>query len=258
MWRFVCQSVQGARHRLDGSECQDHCLVRFIGDAANGALIACVADGAGTSSLSGIGSRLACESILESAAQRFETHRTLATIEPAEVIQWCDRTRRAMSRVAETSQRPLRDYASTLCVAVLAARQSVFFQIGDGAIVARRSGAFGVVFWPQSGEYLNTTSFLTSADFHERLQVCVVEGEFTDVALLTDGVERLALQFDALIPHAPFFRPFFAAVRAAQNVDDLTEDLKRFLESDSVTIKNDDDKTLLLACRIADEVRHVA
>ncbi len=258
MWRFICQSVQGGRHRLDGAECQDHGLVRFIGDAANGALVACVSDGAGTAPHSSSGSRMACEAIIQLAENRFETDHTMATLQPADVIEWCDRARRTIAKVAETRQRPLRDYASTLCGAVIAQQRSIFFQIGDGAIVARRSGAFGVVFWPQSGEYLNTTSFLTSSEFHERLQVCVVKGEFTDIALLTDGVERLALQFDALTPHAPFFHPLFAAVRAAQKSDVLTEDLKRFLESDSVTMRNDDDKTLLLACRIADEVRHVA
>lgn len=258
VWRFICQSVQGGRHRLDGVECQDHGVVRYIGDAVNGALVACVSDGAGTSPHSGSGSRMACEAIIQLAEKQFETHRTLAAIQPAEVLQWCERVRRALSRLAESRQRPLRDYASTLCGAVISQQRSVFFQIGDGAIVARRSGAFGVVFWPQSGEYFNTTSFLTSADYHERLQVCVVEGEFDDIALMTDGVERLALQFDALIPHAPFFYPFFAAVRAAQNVAILTEELKRFLESGSVTKKNDDDKTLLLACRIGDEARHVA
>ncbi len=258
MWRFVCQSVQGARHRLDGSECQDHCLVRFIGDAAHGALVACVADGAGTATHGSSGSRLACEAIVQLAEQRFDAHRSLATIESSEVVRWCDRTRQAIADVAENCQQPLRDNASTLCGAVISSRQSVFFQIGDGAVVARRSGAFGIVFWPQSGEYLNTTSFLTSDDFLKRLQVCVVEGELSDVALMTDGVERLALQFDAQTPHAPFFHPLFTAVRAIQDVAALTEDLKRFLESDSVTMKNDDDKTLLLACRIADEFRHVA
>ena len=129
---------------------------------------------------------------------------------------------------------------------------------GSPRAVQRRHGALGVVFWPQSGEYLNTTSFLTSPDFQERLQVRLVQGGFTDVALFTDGVERLALQFDSLTPHAPFFHPLFEGVRAIQDVDALAEDLKRFLESDSVTKMNDDDKTLLLACRIADEVRHVA
>jgi hypothetical protein len=258
VWRSICQSVQGGRHRLDGAECQDHSLVRYIGNATEGALVACVADGAGTSALSSLGSRLACEAVAQFALNRFEKERTLANIQPSEVVQWCERTRRRLKSAAEARQREIRDFATTLCGAVISRTQSIFFQIGDGAIVARRHGALGVVFWPQSGEYLNMTSFLTSADFRERLQVSVVDGEFTDVALMTDGVERLALQFDVLAPHAPFFHPLFAAVRAIQDVDALAEDLKRFLESDSVTMKNDDDKTLLLACRIADEVRHVA
>lgn len=232
--------------------------MRYVGNAADGALVACVADGAGTAALSSLGARLACEAIVELAANRFETRCTLADLQPSEAVQWCERIRRRLESEAKARQREIRDFASTLCGAVIARRQSIFFQIGDGAIVARRHGTLGVVFWPQSGEYLNTTSFLTSPDFQERLQVRLVQGEFTDVALFTDGVERLALQFDAHAPHAPFFHPLFAAVRAVQDVDALAEDLKRFLESDSVTKKNDDDKTLLLACRIADEARHVA
>ena len=152
--------------------------------------------------------------------------------------------------MAEEGQHLLRDYASTLCVAVLAARRSLFLQIGDGAIVVRRDGVCGTVFWPQSGEYLNTTSFLTSDDFREQVQVRAVEVPFADAALLTDGVERLALQFDQRIPHLPFFQPLFAGARAAGNVEALGADLKGLLESPAVAAKNDDDKTLLLACRI--------
>lgn len=232
--------------------------MHYIGDATEGALVACVADGAGTAALSALGSRLACDAIVRLAMNRFEEKHTLADLQESEVVRWCEQTRRHIEGVAASRQRELRDFATTLCGAVIARRQSIFFQIGDGAIVARRHGALGVVFWPQSGEYLNTTSFLTSPNFQERLQVRFVQGGFTDVALFTDGVERLALQFDLLAPHAPFFHPLFAAVRAIQDVDALAEDLKRFLESDSVTKKNDDDKTLLLACRIADEARHVA
>jgi hypothetical protein len=80
---------------------------------------------------------------------------------------------------------------------------------------------------------------------------------FSDVALLTDGMERLALRFDSLTPHPPFFRPLFEALRATTNVDALTEDLRQFLQSDSVQNKTDDDKTLVLASRISDEVRGV-
>ena len=257
MWRFICQSVQGAHHRADGSECHDSNLVRYIGDAAEGGLVACVADGAGSSSHSGIGSRMACESIVESAAAHFEQHKTLAKLEASDVLAWCDAARKAIAEDAEMHERQLRDYATTLCAAVITAGQSIFFQIGDGAIVARRNGVFAVVFWPQSGEYINTTNFLTSPNFLDQIQVCAVEGDFADVALLTDGIERLALQFDSQTPHPPFFHPLFATLRAATNVDALTVELGQFLQSDSIQIKSDDDKTLLLGCRIADEIRRV-
>lgn len=258
MWRSICQSVPGRRHLIDDARCQDYGLARFAGDAARGALVACVSDGAGTAALGGHGARVACESLVKLAGEHFEATRTRATVQASDVIEWCREARRIIEDAARHRQQPLRDYASTLCGAVIAARRSVFFQIGDGAIVARRHGAIGVVFWPQSGEYLNTTSFLTSDDYLARLQVCVIEGGFADVALFTDGVERLALQFDAQTPHLPFFLPLFAGVRAASDVDSLNGRLRQFLTSESVAAKNDDDKTLLLACRIADEVRHVA
>lgn len=252
MWRFICQSVQGAHHRADGSECQDSNLVRAIGDAAEGALVACVADGAGSSAHSGVGSRMACEKIVEAAAAHFEEHGTLAKLEAADVLAWCEAARKAIAEDADEHDRQLRDYASTLCAAVITGGQSIFFQIGDGAIVGRRNGVFGVVFWPQSGEYINTTNFLTSHEFLEQIQVCTVAGEFSDMALLTDGVERLALRFDSQTPHPPFFEPLFGALRAVDNIDALTAELGQFLQSDAVQIKNDDDKTLLLACRVAE------
>ena len=40
---------------------------------------------------------------------------------------------------------------------------------------------------------------------------------FSDVALLTDGMERLALRFDSRTPHLPFFEPFFQALRTGDS-----------------------------------------
>jgi len=146
-----------------------------------------------------------------------------------------------------------RELATTLCVAIIAPTRSVFFQIGDGAMILGHHGLYGVVFWPQSGEYVNSTNFLTSDEYKQQLEFLATTTCCSDVALLTDGLERLALRFDSQTPHPPFFDPLFRALRAADDDVRLNKDLRRFLGTDSVQKRSDDDKTLILASRTTDD-----
>ncbi len=254
MWRHIAQSVQGLRHRAGGVPCQDRCLVRVFGEGTNATLLACVADGAGVAEHGGVGADLACQAMLQSAATYLATRRSFAGLKADQVRRWCEAARTMIGNFADSKQHSVKEYATTLCVAIVSAEGSAFFQIGDGAIIARRGEAFGVVFWPQSGEYVNTTNFLTSKDFHEHIQVLTAPGGFSDVALMTDGIERLALKFDTFTPHLPFFQPLFGALREAPDVERLGEELRQLLQSDSVRDKTDDDKTLVLASRVSHDV----
>lgn len=254
MWRHIAQSVEGDRHSAEGVPCQDCWRVRVLGDDADSVLVACVADGAGISAHSDVGSRLACESILASAEAHYHRNQTFAGLDQATVTEWCEVARRRISDCADQNQHEVRDYATTLCAAIIWRGGSVFFQVGDGAIVVQRAGALGVVFWPQSGEYVNTTHFLTSREFRDHLEVVQVDHGFSDVALLTDGMERLALKFDSRTPHPPFFQPLFRAVREAGDTKGLAEELRQLLQSETVRNKNDDDKTLVLASCIGDDL----
>jgi hypothetical protein len=140
------------------------------------------------------------------------------------------------------------------CVAILGPTSSCFFQIGDGAMIVGHDGVYGVVFWPQSGEFANSTNFITSNEYRDRLEFRNVKTRFTDAALFTDGLERLALRFDSQIPHVPFFNPLFQALRGSDDVARLNEGLRGFLSSPSVQNRSDDDKTLILAAWCADHV----
>lgn len=253
MWRHIGQSVQGTNHTAHGTPCQDSFSTRLLGDGQDATLLACVADGAGYVRHSDIGSRLACQAIMESVAAHWTPDWTFAESPTEQVVQWCESARARISEHARLHERTLREYATTLCVAAISPRGSMFFQIGDGAIVVRKNDVLGVVFWPQSGEYVNTTNFLTSDDFRQHVQVFTTADAFLDLALLTDGIERLALRFDSLTPHPPFFQPLFQALRATSDVDGLGEALRQFLQSESVRNKSDDDKTLVLASRVVDE-----
>jgi hypothetical protein len=64
---------------------------------------------------------------------------------------------------------------------------------------------------------------------------------------LTDGLQRLALDFTARTPHLPFFQPLFAALRAAPDVESLAGPFREFLDSQRINERTDDDKTLVLA-----------
>jgi hypothetical protein len=129
---------------------------------------------------------------------------------------------------------------------------AVFFQIGDGAIVYRaKDGRYVPALWPQSGEYANCTFFLTDADATERVQAARA-GSVHEVALLTDGLQGLALQYASRGAHGPFFAPMFARLRgvAATRPRSLAGELSSFLDSAPVNARTDDDKTLVLATRL--------
>ena len=53
------------------------------------------------------------------------------------------------------------------------------------------------------------TEFVTDDGAAEELEFDMMEGSPTDLALFSDGLERLALDFSAGEAHTPFFAGFF-------------------------------------------------
>jgi hypothetical protein len=249
VWRHIAQSLQGSSHIADGTSCQDSNGVRLFGEDDACTLVACVADGAGSAKHSEIGSSIACTTILENAAAHFGEFGGFGSFDREDALRWCDDIRTRIQAAASERDCAARDLATTLSAVIAAPNSTAFFQIGDGGIILRTHGVYGVVFWPQSGEYANSTNFLTSDDFREKLEFQTVRARCCDVALLTDGLERLALRFNQQTPHVPFFEPFFNALHSAADVAGLSEGLRTFLGSDSVQQRSDDDKTLIIASR---------
>lgn len=223
--------------------------MRVLGDAAARTFVACVADGAGSARHSDIGSRIACSAIIESAAQYFEANGGVDSLQLDDIVKWCEVARYRIRDEASQRDCSIRELATTLCAAIVAPEKAFFFQIGDGAIILGNEVLYGVVFWPQSGEYANTTNFLTADEFRERIEFLATPCCCSRIALMTDGLERLALRFDSQTPHAPFFEPLFRALDSTSDVAGLNEGLRDFLGSSSVQSRSDDDKTLILATR---------
>ncbi|NOZ39956.1 MAG: protein phosphatase 2C domain-containing protein [Planctomycetes bacterium] len=266
MWKHVAQSLPGPSHEAAGSVCQDSHLVRLLGnddasDSDNGAtetIFACVADGAGSADHSDVGSALTCQAIANSAEQYLESHGSFRRLQLDHVLSWFENLHEKLRSAADLHGCNFRELATTLCAAILSPEGSFFFQIGDGAITACNNGVYGVVFWPQSGEYANVTNFVTSDRFKYHFEFQATTSKISEIAIFTDGIERLALNFESRTPHLPFFQPLFQAVRSSTPGDHLAADLGKFLQSESVKNRSDDDKTLILATRLlgpAEEVQ---
>jgi hypothetical protein len=252
-WRTLAASVVGTSHASAGQPCADACAARVLRPEAGGSvLVAVAADGAGTSERAPEGARLACEAVLEQAELWASGGPDLASFGREDFLPWLDHARGRIAEAARAQERESRDFSCTLLVALVGEARAAFFQIGDGAIVYRGGdGEYVPAVWPQSGEYANCTWFVTDEEAAERVKSAAAEG-VSEVALLTDGLQGLALRFGTREAHGPFFEPMFARLRRESEGEPevLLEDLRAFLGSAPVNQRTDDDKTLVLATRL--------
>lgn len=249
MWKIVCDSVQGTSHKASSLVCQDYCRAEAFGAEGDYALLAACADGAGSALYSEKASALVCEGFF----------RFFQTTPPRDLVDGTSgygiaelllaQLRREVDALAAEMAIDVRELACTFLGAVILGSGAAFLQIGDGAIVIRRENEYEPVFWPQSGEYLNTTNFVTDADFLDKVAIRIVRDCVDEIAMFTDGIERLALRTSDRMAHGPFFRPLFEALRASQEPAALSQPLQLFLDSEAVNERTDDDKTLVLATR---------
>lgn len=251
MWKTIFASATGTSHHRSAQPCQDYGLARMLQTDHETVLIAACADGAGSASHSELGSRLACENILGLVCGSFAKGLKSQDINGDHFLEWHRIVLGEIEKEAEACGAGVRELACTLLTAVVGERCASFSQIGDGAIIISSRGSYDCVFWPQSGEYVNTTNFLTDRNFADHLECRFQEEDVAEIAMLTDGLQMLALDYASKKPHIPFFAPLFRKLRQAEQTDELEPSLREFLGSPRVNERTDDDKTLIVATRLA-------
>jgi serine/threonine protein phosphatase PrpC len=177
--------------------------------------MAAVADGAGSAALGEVGAAVAAHAGVEKLYSQLTQ-----PLGPQDDKAWhslltegLKAAKDAIEAEAMEKQVQARDLATTLILVVATPGVVAAAQVGDGAAVAGDAeGNMKALTAPQSGEYINETTFLISPDALERAQVTVWRGSVSHVAVFSDGLQMLALKMPEGTPYTPFFSPLFRFV----------------------------------------------
>lgn len=251
-WRTAFASSTGTSHAKTDAPCQDASGCRVV-SAPDGTevLLATVSDGAGTAPKSEIGSAIAVAFFLDKVGAMC-TERPVETIDAVAVAEWFQSLRATIRRQADADAQPINHYACTFLGAIVGERGSVYVQLGDGAIVVKSEAESGQdyewIFWPQHGEYANSTYFVTQEGVEPLLQV-KTGLPVDEIALFTDGIERLVLDMTQKTVHGPAFKPIFdwLATTVPERSGQPSLALTAYLDSDHINRRTDDDKSLVMA-----------
>lgn len=253
-WRYVAASVIGTSHEKAGGSCQDanDCQIYAL-PTGEKVLAAAVADGAGSAVCGGEGAAKTCHALLGLMKEHLCSGNAIELITKDTVNSWLTTIQILVEEEAKAVSRERRDFACTILGLIVGESCAACLQVGDGVMVLADSEehSYGHVFWPDRGEYANTTHFVTEDDAIEHLQFESVKRRIVEAALLSDGLQTIALNYQQRTAHEPFFKGLFAPLRTAEEgcSRELSESLAAFLSSPRVNEKTDDDKTLVLASR---------
>lgn len=250
-WQVIGAAVQGLSHQKQGLPCQDALEYRCL---PGGILLVALADGAGSAIYADLGAQAAVQASIDWLLTSLESAQPIDCCEWAEVIwETFQNARTALVKLGEEHDEPLRSFATTLTCLIATSERLIVGQIGDGAVVAvGEDGGLKTVTALQRGEYANETNFLTQDQALDLVAFQMIEEQVQALAVMSDGLTRLALKRPDNEPHPPFFKPLFAFVESSASSNDPAgpnDPLIRFLASPRVCERTDDDKSLVLALR---------
>lgn len=255
-WCFVAASMAGTSHTSAGTLCQDRSLCSVLETSGAGdVLVAAVADGAGSAARGGDGAECSSRTFLDEIERFYALDPHPSSITRDTMSQWLRVLRNKLEVMAAEEELRLQDFAATLIVVVAETDYVAFFQIGDGAIVVSPYGdreQYSLVFHPQQGEYANSTRFVTDSDAETSFEFNARCGrDIEELALFSDGIQRMVLEYPECVPFSPFFQAAFGPLRAEASGRSLTlsRALEAFLASPRVCERTDDDTSLVLATR---------
>lgn len=258
-WNTAFATVIGTSHTKTGQPCQDgcHCRIIQIGDGQE-ILLGIASDGAGSASRSEIGSALVIQMFFEKFVNLIKSENDICLINRNLILDWLEEVKEQIGIRAANESVCLREYACTILGAIVGLNNSIFFQIGDGAIVVSETPAdnYGCIFWPQHGEFANQTNFIIQENLSDILDFEYSQGNVNRLAMFTDGIERLVLDFSERSVYPPALNSIFEWLKDNPQTnpnEHPSPALISYLNSSYINSRTDDDKSLVMAIRVAKE-----
>lgn len=249
-WKYFYSTVKGTSHISSGTEKQDNCDSVMLNINGNNYLVSVVADGAGSAKHSDISSAYVCKLFIRKTKQWLEKD-SIENLSREVVSTWFEYFQKVIKRLVSLYKlETTRDFATTVLYALLSENLNIFVQIGDGIIAISDEQELSAVFLPQNGEFINTTNFATQSNAKDIFMFKTSTEHVKQIAMHTDGIEQIAFDFANQKPFLPFFTMFFNAIENVKNIgysESLSNQLEKFLQSERVNKKTDDDKTLFIA-----------
>jgi Protein phosphatase 2C len=252
-WEWISASATGTSHFRLSRGCDDSGAFIFVPGSNESALIAVCSDGAGSAQRSSIGSRIIVRAFCRNVRNYLQNGGTLAELSREIASDWLDDMRGRIEVVSRAAGLVPRDFAATLVGCIVGDERAKVLHVGDGAAVYRTASSedWAIASWPSNGEYASTTYFVTD-DPEPSFQLSEIDGPVSELAVFTDGIEHLVLNFSTHSAFPPFFNEMFSGFKSegiGKNRK-LSRYLCNYLNGPSICDRTDDDKTLLLARRI--------
>jgi hypothetical protein len=246
-WRLAAAQKRGTSHEATGEVCQDAYSLAMLSPET---LVIAIADGAGSARYAEDGAGLVVSHGIGALCARLDGAGTALdeTILKDILHEGMVAARNAVEAEASVRQVSAHDLAATLILLIARPELIAAAQVGDGAIViADETGKIIGLTLPPLEEYINETTFITSAEALRTAQTIVWRGRAVQLAAFSDGLQLLCLKWPKRLPHEAFFSPLFHFMGNMTDELQAGHELGSFLSSERIKELTDDDLTLVLA-----------
>lgn len=268
---IIGASKRGRSHEHQGTDRDDHFVIDIVDDW----YITIVADGAGSASLSSLGSKIVAEKSIQIITEALTSNKSLLDLitEYSQNNENETKVRNALYKIlaksahesykalykeSENKNTSVKKFHTTLLITLTKKFDFGYFvagfQIGDGiSAICQKDSNVILLGWPDSGEYAGQTRFVTDAnlytssdELYNRIKFKIVN-DFNAIFSMTDGISDPIFGDEKNLKKTQFWNEFNNTINNAINSNNnLDKDEKLLKWMNFYQEREHDDRTLVI------------